>query len=403
MALGVMVSDGGYRPAPEPIHSPVQSDTSASASTFTAASTTTDDDDRSLTPEPGAWTESPVVPASSTDATSEPDSMPSSTRLNRSSISKVPRGRDSLTLRHDGAMGHVSDSPAGPSDRSSTASSVAPYLISDGPYQGPTAPTHAYQMYSQGTRPARTTSIATTSTIPTTRPESEYSGPRGPSHPYSMYPQIPVEEPVPQPVVPAIPVGFTASPDPYQRRLGPEGEELAGIIGPDGHTEELPPYTRYPDEHYARKIRVTSNNSEPAGESAGAAAAVGVPFTTMAAIPSRGSNAIAGAGGIGLAARNPEFDARSFEDGTSPASRHSSRSFTESHHEINTAAVGISEKPQLGKWQKLAKKKACGVVPYWALGLTFTAVLIVLIVVAAVIGSLVSHHRSPPKGASSTK
>lgn len=407
MALGVMVSDGGYRPAPEPIHSPMHSDTSASASTFTAASISTDDDDQTAIPEPGAWTESPPVPAASTVATSEPESMPSPVRLNRSSISKVPRGRDSLTLRHDGAMGHVSDSEAGPSlARSSTASSEAPYLINDGPYQGPTAPTHAYQMYSQGTRPARTTSIATTSTMPTTRPESEYNGPRGPSHPYSMYPQIPVEEAAPQPVVPAIPVGFTTSPDPYQRRLGPEGEELAGIIGPDGHTEELPPYTRYPDEHYARKLQVTSNTSESAGESAAAsAAAVGVPYTTMAAIPNRGSNAMSGAGGIGLAARNPEFDARSFEDGSSPASRHSSRSFTESHHEINTAAAGVSEKPQLGKWQRLAKKKACGVVPYWALGLTFTAVLIVLIIVAAVIGSLISngHHRGPPKGATASK
>lgn len=304
-------------------------------------------------------------------------------------------------------MGHVSDSAAGPSlARSSTASSEAPYLINDGPYQGPSAPTHAYQMYSQGTRPARTTSIATTSTMPTTRPESEYNGPRGPSHPYSMYPQIPVEEAAPQPVVPAIPVGFTTSPDPYQRRLGPEGEELAGIIGPDGHTEELPPYTRYPDEHYARKLQVTSNTSESAGESAGASAgAVGVPYTTLAAIPIRGSNAMSGAGGIGLAARNPEFDARSFEDGSSPASRHSSRSFTESHHEINTAAAAVSEKPQLGKWQRLAKKKACGVVPYWALGLTFTAIIIVLIIVAAVVGSLISnaHHRVPPKGATATK
>lgn len=402
MALGIMVSDGGYRPAPEPSHSPVGIDTSASTPTSASVST---EDDRSATPESVGWADSPEAPVPSTIASSEPGSMPSPIRPNRSSISKAPRGRDSLTLRHDGAMGHVVDSSAGPSlARSSTASSEAPYLTNDGPYQGPTAPSHAYQMYSQGTRPARTTSIATTATALTTRPESEYNGPRGPSHPYSMYPQIPVEEAPAQPVVPAIPVGFTTSPDPYQRRLGPEGEELAGIIGPDGHTEELPPYTRYPDEHYARKVRATGTDSEQAGESAGVAA-VGVPVTTLAAIPTRSSNTISGAGGIGLAARNPEFDARSFEDAASPASRHSSRSFTnESHHEINTAAAAVSEKPQLGKWQRLAKKKACGVVPYWALGLTFTAVLIVLIIVAAVVGSLISNarHRGPPKSATAT-
>lgn len=305
-------------------------------------------------------------------------------------------------------MGHVADSTPGPSlARSSTASSEAAYLVTDGPYQGPTAPSHAYQMYSQGTRLARTTSVATTSTAPTTRPESEYNGPRGPSHPYSMYPQMPLEETTPEPVVPAIPVGFTTVPDPYQRRLGPEGEEMAGIIGPDGHTEELPPYTRYPDEHYARKIRATNDDSPQAGESAGAAAAAAAvaSVTTMAAISTASPNAISGAGGIGLAARNPEFDARSFEDAASPASRHSSRSFTnESHHEINTAAAAMSEKPPLGRWQKMAKKKACGVIPYWALGLTFTAVLIVLVVVAAVVGTLLSQSRhKPPKGATTTK
>lgn len=287
----------------------------------------------------------------------------------------------------------------------STASSEAgAYLVSDGPYRGPTAPSHSYSFYPQDTRPARTMSIATTSTMPSVRPESEYNGPTGPSHPYSMYPQMPLEEATPEPAVPAIPVGFATAADPYQRRLGPEGEELADIIGPDGHTEELPPYTRYPDEFYARKIR-GDNDSDRAGEGAGPAAVVApVAVTTMAAVPTADANTIPGAGGIGLAARNPEFDARSVDDVASPASRHSARSFTsDSHHEINTAAAAISEKPQLGKWQKLAKKKACGVIPYWALGLTFTAVLIVLVIVAAVIGSLISHRGPSPKKATSTK
>lgn len=220
-----------------------------------------------------------------------------------------------------------------------------------------------------------------------------------------MYTQMPLEEATPVPAVPTIPVGFTTAADPYQRRLGPEGEELADIIGPDGHTEELPPYTRYPDEFYARKIR-GDDNPERAGEGAGVAAvAAPLAMTTMAAIPTAASNAIPGAGGIGLAARNPEFDGRSIDDVASPESRHSSRSFnSDSHIQINTAAAATSEKPQLGKWQKLAKKKACGVVPYWALCLTFAAVLIVLIIVAAVIGTLISHRRGPsPKKTTPTK
>lgn len=42
-------------------------------------------------------------------------------------------------------------------------------------------------------------------------------------------------------------VGFPGLGQPYQRVRGPDGEEQ-DIIGMDGHAEQLPPYTRYPDE-----------------------------------------------------------------------------------------------------------------------------------------------------------
>lgn len=387
MALGVMVSDG-FRPT--------QPDATNNVS---------------VQPEPAIRSPSPdLAESSSSSATTPP-------RPHRSSISKPPRSnRDSFTLRHDGAMGHV----PGPSlSRVSSASTDAAFIPVDGPYQGPSGPSHPYQMYSQNTRPTRTMSVATSSTVPTARPESEYSGPTGPSHPYSMYPQNPIEVPTSQPAVPAIPVGFTNVPDMYQRRLGPEGEEVAAMIGPDGHTEELPPYTRYPDEHYARKIRANEDPAHAgacagpaippcagapppcaghvaAGAVAGTAAAA-APAMTLANIPPP----IPGAGGIGLAARNPEFDARSVEDAQSPQSRHSTRSFTsDSQHDVNTAAAAVSEKPQLSKWQQFMKRKACGVVPYWAIGLTGGAVLIVIIIVAAVVGTLLSHHRKPPSPSS---
>lgn len=389
LALGGMISDG-FRPQPQP-----------------AAATPNNDYIQS---DPAVPQVSPELARKSLDASSS--SSPPVARLNRSSISKPPRGRDSFTLRHDGAMGHVAGAAL---SRVSSASTESPYSSNDTPYQGPTGPSHPYQMYSQGTRLARTASVATTSTTPTTRPESEYNGPRGPSHPYSMYPQNPVEVSNPQPAVPAIPLGFTNTSDPYQRRLGPEGEDLADIIGPDGHTEELPPYTRYPDEFYARKIRATEHPQQAAEDvdagvgtaaataTAAAAATAAIPITTLANMP---PTAIPGAGGIGLAARNPEFDARSVDDVGSPQSRHSVRSSTnESHHDINTAAATMSEKPQLNKYQRFARKKACGVVPYWAICLTVTAILIVLIIVAAVIGTLISHHKPPghQPGGSPTK
>lgn len=332
----------------------------------------------------------PTVTQPAQESTSQP-------RLNRSSISKPPSGRDSFTLRHDGAMGHV----AGPSlSRVSSASTDAPYVPEETPYEGPSAPSHPYQMYSQNPRLARTLSVATTSSTPTTRPESEYNGPSGPTHPYSMYPQNPfvdTNSQVSVPAVPAIPVGFTSASDPYQRRIGPEGEEAGDIIGPDGHTEELPPYTRYPDEYYNRKIRDTEEQRN-GGPSIAAAA---IPPSNTRAVS--GAGAVPGAGGLGLAARNPEFD--SVEDVGTPQSRQSARSFTnESHHEINTAAAAqVSEKPQLNKFQKFAKRKACGVVPYWAICMTVSAVLVVIVIVGAVVGTLLSKHKKPPRKGNSSQ
>lgn len=195
-------------------------------------------------------------------------------------------------------------------------------------------------MYPQESRLVRTASIATTTTVAPV--ERNYTGPSGPTHPYGMYPQNTVPEPesqTPQPVAP-IPVGFPGLNNNYQRRLGPDGEEIAGIIGPDGHTEELPPYSQYPDEAFARKARPT----------------VIAP--------------VAGAGGMGLATRNPEFASR--DDLNSPQSRQSTRSLMSdaSHHQVNTAALNASEKPELKKWQKTARRKVCGIIPIWALFLT---------------------------------
>lgn len=78
-----------------------------------------------------------------------------------------------------------------------------------------------------------------------------------PAHPYAMYSQSGLDDETPaqdmhsiQPAVPpiqtAMPVGFPGLSNGYHRVLGPDGEEQ-DIIGPDGHTEQLPPYSRYPD------------------------------------------------------------------------------------------------------------------------------------------------------------
>jgi hypothetical protein len=275
--------------------------------------------------------------------------------------------RNSLTLRHDGAMGPVaSRSPAAASmsgalpTRSSSVSTDAVFVRPESPYRGPTGPSHPYQMYSQDAQLTRTASMATTSTIRV--PERSYQGPNGPTHPYGMYPQntVPEADAASTRAEPLL-VGFPGRNNDYHRRLGPDGEEVADIIGPDGHTEQLPPYSKYPDEAFARKAR--------------AAAAVLPP----------------GAGGIGLATRNPEFSSQ--EDLNAPPSRRSTRSMmSDSTHNTNVVPIGVSEKPELKRWQKVARKRLCGIVPIWAIFLVIITLILFVVITVGVLAALLHKH-----------
>jgi hypothetical protein len=201
-----------------------------------------------------------------------------------------------------------------------------------------------------------------------------------------MYPQATAASESSTAAPPAIPVGF-GIPDQYQRRLGPEGEEMADLIGPDGHTEQLPPYTRYPDESYARKVRA----AEGIGATIETRPTQGVPQLAIAPIP--------GAGGLGLATRDPEFESVR-DDLSSPQSRHSLRSFTtdSSSHEINTAAAVVlneKEKPKK-KLQRWGAKRLWGVIPYWAICLTVGSLIIMGIILGSVIGVFVARQKRKP-------
>lgn len=220
--------------------------------------------------------------------------------------------------------------------------------------------------------------MATTSTAPIS--ERSYHGPQGPTHPYGMYPQTMVpeveEEERPQN---AIPVGFPGTVDNYQRRLGPEGEEAADMIGPDGHMEQLPPYTRYPEEAYQRKA-LGIPSPQPA------------PVQSMQSISQPTAQPVPGAGGIGLATRDPEF--ASTDDlaaANSPLSRQSVRSFASetSHHEINTAARSVVNEKEAPKgWRATARKRVWGVVPCWAIALAILVFVLMGVVIGAVLGTV---------------
>ena len=271
---------------------------------------------------------------------------------------------DSFALRHDGAMGPVGRTIMGASSssamptRSSSVSTDMPFVRPESPYRGPSGPSHPYQMYPQESRLARTASVATTSTVQV--PEMSYTGPSGPTHPYGMYPQNVVSERESAgPSTAPVSVGFPGLNSNYQRRQGPEGEEIGDLIGPDGHTEQLPPYTQYPDDAMARKTR------------------------PMVQIP------LAGAGGIGLATRDPAFS--SHEDLNTPPSRQSTMS-EQSSYQVNTAARAVAEKPELRKWQKVARGKICGIIPIWAIVLSGIVLVLFSIILGSVLGALKSEH-----------
>lgn len=290
-------------------------------------------------------------------------------QLPRPSSTLKPITVDNFALRHDGAAESSSSSSsseapielteARTSSRTTSISTDAPIIVPDGPYRGPTRPSYPYQMYPQNSRPARTGSVATTATFPTSEP-----GYSGPTHPYGMYTQSTAVEPeAVHDGAPAanIPVGFPGlAGDQYQRRLGPDGEEVADIIGPNGHTEQLPPYTKYPDEAFARKLR-----SVPPSE---------------------------GAGGIGLATRNPEFSSR--EDlSNSPADAPSRQSTLSGTSGEPAAAAPVSEKPPEKTWKVMAKQKVCGFLPVWALAVIVAIVIVIALLVGSVLGVLVTKER----------
>ncbi len=289
--------------------------------------------------------------------------------------------RTSLLARSDGsrpisphnvrASVHSNDTSISALSPSVSRASTFTMPRTQSPYQGATGPSHPYGMYPQDIGVFRTSSTTTTSTI---RPqERSYTGPTGPTQPYGMYPQntVPEEEISPvQPLHPPMPVGFPDRSQNYRRRLGPDAEDADDLIGPDGYTEQLPPYTRYPD---------------------------GVP-------PKRD-----GPGPASI------LSAERDQNGTSEATLANpfqSRESLPAHLDINQSsteltAVAGSDSPEQdvgGNFKERVKEKSrkriCfGVIPLWAIAIL---VILMVAVLAGVIGAVVGRARGERQAASST-
>ena len=286
---------------------------------------------------------------------------------------------NSFTLRHDGRSLRIprrAPSAASTIDATDTQTNRPISSISNfsfprrqqSPYQGAMGPSHPYAMYPQDIS-VRPSSVATTVHVP----ERSLSGPNRPTHPYGMYPQNAlIESDVSPETSPGLhfPVGFPGLGQQYQRRLGPDGEDADDIIGPDGHTEQLPPYTRYPHST-PRKLRTT-----PSIRSLPPEAEPGLPSPENESSQTLIDNDVRA-----LALDQDETVAE-----PSPT------------HQANPVApttadeLGQSESSK-EKWARKSKKRLFGRLPYWAAILIMVLLIILAATLGGVIGGAVSNHK----------
>ncbi|PSN67357.1 hypothetical protein BS50DRAFT_390080 [Corynespora cassiicola Philippines] len=327
----------------------------------------------------------------------------------RNSTIKPPVSRDSIAhdARHAGTHARGPSSPSVSLQHRASVSSTASFATmtrSESPLG--TGPSHPYGMYPQNTM-ARTASIATTSTA--RAPHRSMSLQR-PAHPYAMYSQNvvvdddDVEPPVmQQPAMPplqtSIPLGFPGIASGYHRQIGPDGEEQ-DIIGPDGHTEQLPPYSRYPEEGptkaamaaeaSATPVDRNQNPFEPPYGSANYEPASDIP--TSPSPPSPVSPSLPALNAARLPPQRPETQ-------TGGVAERTAANVPVTTSLLSASEEGVSEKEEpvqkTGGWRS---KKLWGKVPIGVALVLLLLLLIFAIILGAALGTFVAKNKGKDKG-----
>lgn len=301
---------------------------------------------------------------------------------------------------HPSRVSHPSRSVTSASDlggftpsrlRSAGTTPAAGLSRAQSPYRGTMGPSHPYGMYPQEIGLTRTPSMATTSTV---RPlERSYSGPSGPTQPYGMYPQntVPEDEQISV-------AGFPGMHQGYQRRLGPDGEDVDDLVGPDGYAEQLPPYTRFP-------------NGIPPKYTAGIGSIrrSGVPPTYRSEVGSIRRSAVpATIEDSQETLTSPRYDSNGSRDNAS-----STNPFSDSSTQLNsTTAIAVFPKDEGGSFKERVREKSrrkvrvcCGAIPCWLL-VVISVVVILAIMLGGAIGGAIAHKHvdeateyNPPEAA----
>lgn len=268
----------------------------------------------------------------------------------------------------------------------STASSFATFDDSGPSCRGEGGPSHPYHLFPQAGVP-RQPSLSH-STLSRQRP-SLYT-PSQPAHPYGLYQQtsFPVGDSEAA-IVPAIPVGFPGRPGNFGRQIGPDGEDQ-GIVGPDGHTEDLPPYSKYPDAPTVKPVC--------------AAAAAAAPISPVSPVdgPSTVSRAIPSSQDELVSPIVPADNSSSLPQGPLPPPVPRAIPSQSSNRDLQTRSPRSSgysikdEKAWRDKtWREKRRTRVCGGrLPIWALLVAISILLFIVILAGGVIGGLLAVGKS---------
>lgn len=265
----------------------------------------------------------------------------------------------------------------------STASSFATVDDSRASYRGPSGPSHPYDLFSQAAVPRQ----SIISNFPPSRLQPSLYTPSQPAHPYGLYQQnsFPIDESEPE-IVPAIQVGFPGRTTNFGRQIGPDGEDQ-GIIGPDGHTEDLPPYSKYPDARTVKPPLVATPHISPVSPVDG-------PSTSHRAIPRSQEELVSPIA--------PVDDTPSIPHSPVPVAVPRAIPSQSSNRDLQSRSPrssGYSLKDEKAwkdkSWREKRRTRVCGGrLPVWALLVAMSIVLFIVILVGGVIGGLLAVGKS---------
>lgn len=337
------------------------------------------------------------------------------------------KGVDAVNSNRNSIASVNSHTPSTTQRSQSTSSrfSMPPRALS--PYTGATGPSHPYAMYPQ-VGVSRSPSVTTTSTIrPMDRPLGDTSAPQ---HPYAMYSQnvvleegmdgldgldamdTPLDTPIDSTPInpPVIPLGFPGHTQAYQRPPGRADDDVGDLIGPDGHTEQLPPYSRYPDGTGPKIEEGYESVSDPGapregflndetqhggggtGTGTGTGAGTGTDTGTSTGTGS-GPGTVVGAGAAG--GMQQVSNASSGALALAPEQQAANPRGSNEHPDQSAPVSGVMAFEE--KLKSKGKKRACCGLPVWTLVLVIAAMAVAASIGGA-IGGVLGARKSADDG-----